>query len=382
VAKIQKVSLFDDESTNVTKSSYRYKSNLIKPYLCKRFKTSYPTIRLLKKLLSMVLMECIYNKAKQAGKCTVLFVITEKRTLKATDFILNKDIACIILWGDASKNASLTGKRALVNNSRATVINPRNNPRKAEFAETFYSIGKNSRLIPNEAEKLVESKLYPATLIIKKGEVAGADNATAGFPRPAFRIIETLPGINVVFGVFIQAFKTRKHMPTGVMAFADCAVHPDKGDVESARIVVGTAQTARNIAGIQPRVEIPGFVAKSSSTHPLFDKAIRATKLACEPKPSPEVDCETQSDTAIADQGGIHKASCSHVAGKVNVLIFPGLQPGNIVNTLVQLLSGSETAGQMLQGLAVPVNDLSRGCQVGNIVKLLAITAIQAAGTN
>jgi len=334
----------------------------------------------------MGLMESIRNKAKQAGKCIVLPEGTEERTLKAADFILKEGIARIILLGDENKIASLAGEWGLANIPKATIINPKNNPRKAEFAEMLYKIRKNKGLTLEEAEKLVEDPLYLATLIIKKGEadgeVAGADNATADVLRPAFQIVKTLPGINVVSGAFIMIFKEHKHVPDGVLVFADCAVHPDPTDVELAQIAVSTAQTARNIAGIQPRVAMLSFSTKGSAKHPMCDKVISATRLAREMEPSLEIDGEMQSDTAIVESVGIHKAPGSHVAGKANVLIFPDLQSGNIAYKLVQRLAGAEAIGPVLQGLAAPINDLSRGCSVSDIVNLVAITANQAAGTN
>lgn len=334
----------------------------------------------------MGLMESIRNKAKQAGKCIVLPEGTEERTLKAADFILKEGIARIILLGDEDKIAALANDWGLVNIPKATIINPKDNPRKAEFAEMLYKIRKNKGLEIAEAEKLVEDPLYLATLLIKKGEadgeVAGADNATADVLRPAFQIVKTLPGISVVSGAFIMIFKEHKHVPDGILVFADCAVHPDPTDVELAQIAISTAQTARNIAGLQPRVAMLSFSTKGSAKHPFCDKVISATRLAREMDPTLEIDGEMQSDTAIVESVGIHKAPGSHVAGKANVLIFPDLQSGNIAYKLVQRLAGAEAIGPVLQGLAAPINDLSRGCSVSDIVNLVAITANQAAGSH
>lgn len=334
----------------------------------------------------MGLMESIRNKAKQAGKCIVLPEGTEERTLKAADFILKEGIARIILLGDEDKIAALANDWGLVNIPKATIINPKDNPRKAEFAEMLYKIRKNKGLEIAEAVKLVEDPLYLATLLIKKGEadgeVAGADNATADVLRPAFQIVKTLPGISVVSGAFIMIFKELKHVPDGILVFADCAVHPDPTDVELAQIAISTAQTARNIAGLQPRVAMLSFSTKGSAKHPFCDKVISATRLAREMDPTLEIDGEMQSDTAIVESVGIHKAPGSHVAGKANVLIFPDLQSGNIAYKLVQRLAGAEAIGPVLQGLAAPINDLSRGCSVSDIVNLVAITANQAAGSH
>jgi len=183
----------------------------------------------------MGLMESIRNKARQAGKTIVLPEGTEERTLKAADFILKEQIAKIILLGDPEKIMMLAGEWGLDNISKAAIINPKNNPRRKEFAGLLYEIRKHKGLSMEEAEVLVEDPLYLATLLIKKGEadgeVAGADNATGDVLRPAFQIVRTLPGIHVVSGAFIMIFKEQKHVPGGILVFADCAVHPDPTDV-------------------------------------------------------------------------------------------------------------------------------------------------------
>ena len=333
---------------------------------------------------SMGLMESIRNKARQAGKTIVLPEGTEERTLKAADFILKEQIAKIILLGDPGRIMTLAGDWGLDNLSKAVIINPENNPRKKEFAGLLYEIRKHKGLSMEEAEVLVEDPLYLATLLIKKGEadgeVAGADNATGDVLRPAFQIVRTLPGIHVVSGAFIMLFKEQKHVPGGILIFADCAVHPDPSDVELAQIAVSTAQTARNIAGIEPRIAMLSFSTKGSAKHVMCDKVISATRLAREMEPGLQIDGEMQSDTAIVESVAMHKAPGSHVAGKANVLVFPDLQSGNIAYKLVQRLAGAEAIGPVLQGLAAPINDLSRGCSVSDIVNLVAITANQATG--
>lgn len=332
----------------------------------------------------MGLMESIRNKAKQARRTIVLPEGTEERTLKAADFLLKEQIARIILLGDTDKIMGLASEWGLQNIKNAQIINPQMNPRKKEFAELLVDLRKEKGLSMLEAEVLVENPLYLATLLIKKGEadgeVAGADNATADVLRPAFQIVKTLPGISVVSGAFIMIFKEHKHVPGGILVFADCAVHPDPTDVELAQIAVSTAQTARNIAGIEPRIAMLSFSTKGSASHAMCDKVISATQLAREMDPSLQIDGEMQSDTAIVESVAMHKAPGSHVAGKANVLVFPDLQSGNIAYKLVQRLAGAEAIGPVLQGLAAPINDLSRGCSVSDIVNLVAITANQAAG--
>ncbi len=332
----------------------------------------------------MGLMESIRSKAREAGKNIVLPEGTEERTLKAADFILKESIAKITLLGNSNKIFDLAQEFGLTNIGKAKIIDPLNNPEKRKYAELLYKIRKSKGLSFEEAEKLVENPLYLATLLIKNGdadgEVAGADNATGDVLRPAFQIVKTLPGINVVSGAFIMIFKEHKHVREGILVFADCAVHPDPNDVELAQIAVSTAQTTRSITGLEPRIAMLSFSTKGSAKHPMCDKVISATRLAREMDPSLQIDGEMQSDTAIVESVAIHKAPGSHVAGKANVLIFPDLQSGNIAYKLVQRLAGAEAIGPVLQGMAAPINDLSRGCSVSDIVNLVAITANQAAG--
>ena len=330
----------------------------------------------------MSLMETIRSKAKKAGKRIVLPEGTEERTLKAADILLNEEIAKIILLGNKEKIQSLAKDFGLNNISKATIIDPQNNPRKHDYAAMLYEIRKNKGLTIEAAEKLVEDPLYLSTLLIKNkeadGEVAGAGNNTADVLRPAFQIIKTLPGIGVVSGAFIMILENNKHVPDGLLIFADCAVHPDPTDEELAQIAVSTAATARNIVGIEPRVAMLSFSTKGSAKHQLCDKVINATRIASQIDPTLQIDGELQADTAIVEAIGKSKAPGSSIAGRANVLVFPDLQSGNIAYKLVQRLAGAEAVGPVLQGLAAPINDLSRGCSVSDIVNLVAITATQA----
>ncbi|MBN2520299.1 MAG: phosphate acetyltransferase, partial [Bacteroidales bacterium] len=214
------------------------------------------------------------------------------------------------------------------------------------------------------------------------GEVAGAENATSDVLRPALQFIKTMPGISVVSGAFIMILKDKKFGDDGVVIFADCAVFPDPTDKQLAEIAVTTAKTAKSIAKIEPRVAMLSFSTKGSARHEMVDKIVKATKIAREMNPTLIIDGELQADAAIVESVSAKKAPGSIIKGKANVLIFPSLESGNIAYKLVQRMAGAEAIGPILQGMAAPINDLSRGCSVDDIVNLVAITANQAAGLN
>jgi len=336
------------------------------------------------KLHQMDLITSIKNNARKQNKCIVLPEGTEERTLKAADEIIRDGIARIILLGNQQKINELAQNHGLNHISKATIIDPVAHAKKEFYADMLVEIRKSKGLTREEALKLVEDPLYLATLLIKNGEadgeVAGADNATGNVLRPAFQVVKTLPGISVVSGAFIMIMPDRKWGDDGIMVFADCAVHPDPTAQELAQIAVMTARTTRAIAGIEPRVAMLSFSTKGSAKHAMCDKVIEATRIAREMDPTLKIDGELQADAAIVEAIGKSKAPDSEIAGKANVLVFPTLEVGNIAYKLVQRLAGAEAVGPVLQGMAAPINDLSRGCSVEDIVSLVAITVNQAAG--
>jgi phosphate acetyltransferase len=273
----------------------------------------------------------------------------------------------------------------LKNLGMATLVDPMTHEKKEAYADMMVELRKSKGLTRDEALKLLQNPLYYATVMIKygdaDGEVAGADNATGDVLRPAFQFVKTLPGITVVSGAFLMFLNDREYGDNGLMVFADCAVHPDPTDRELAEIAVATAKTTRAIAHIEPRIAMLSFSTKGSASHAMVDKVVSATRIAREMDPSIRIDGELQADAAIVASVGLKKAPGSEIAGKANVLIFPNLECGNIAYKLVQRLGHAEAIGPVLQGMAAPINDLSRGCSVGDIVDLIAITANQAIGS-
>ena len=332
----------------------------------------------------MDLISSIKEKAKKHQKRIVLPEGLEERTIKAADILLQEEIAKIILLGNPGEIKAKADSLGLKNIDKATIIDPVQHAKKEEYISLMLELRKSKGLKREEAEKLIEDPLYLGTLIIKNGdadgEVAGAMNATGDVLRPAFQYVKTLPGISLVSGAFIMILKDHEFGEDGLMVFADCAVHPDPNDQQLAQIAVSTGKTTRAIAGFEPRIAMLSFSTKGSAKHEMVDKVVSATKIAKEMAPDMEIDGELQADAAISESSGKSKAPGSSIAGKANVLVFPSLEVGNIAYKLVQRLAHAEAVGPILQGLAAPINDLSRGCSVDDIVNLVAITANQAAG--
>jgi phosphate acetyltransferase len=332
----------------------------------------------------MNLLELIKQNAIKANKRIVLPEGLEERTLKAADIVLSEKIAQVILIGNAEKIHEAADKFGLKNISKAKLVDPFKHENKNKYIELMVELRKNKGLTKEEAAKLIENPLYLGTLMIKcgdaDGEVAGAMNATGDVLKPAFQYVKTLPGISVVSGAFIMILKDKEFGHDGMLIFADCAVHPNPTDRELAEIAIATARTTRAIAGFEPKIAMLSFSTKGSAHHEMCDKVISATKIAREMSPDLQIDGELQADAAIILSIGKSKAPGSAIAGNANVLIFPTLESGNIAYKLVQRLAHAEAVGPILQGMAAPINDLSRGCSVSDIVNMIAITSNQAAG--
>jgi phosphate acetyltransferase len=332
----------------------------------------------------MELLDSIKLNARKHNKRIVLPEGYEERTIKAADIAIEEALAQIILIGDPAEIKSHAAKLGLKNLGKATIVNPLSHPKKDHYIDMMVEIRKAKGMTREEAAKLIEDPLYLGVLMIKNGdadgEVSGADHATGDVLRPAFHYVKTAPGISVVSGAFIMILQDKSFGENGVLIFADGAVHPNPTDKELAEIAVASAHTAKALCGFEPKVAILSFSTKGSAKHELVDKVISATKIAQAMAPDLMIDGELQGDAALVESIGQKKAPGSKIAGKANVLIFPDLNCGNIAYKLVQRLAHAEAIGPILQGMAAPINDLSRGCSVSDIVSMIAIAANQAAG--
>jgi len=326
----------------------------------------------------------IKTRATQVNKTIALPEGEEERTLVAADEIIAKKLANIVLFGNKQTILQKSADLNLSNIKDARIVEPENYDRKEELAELMVEMRKHKGMTKEKALEQLLSPYYLSTLMIKinevDGMVGGAVASTATTITPAFQYIKTLPGISVVSGAFFMILPDTSFGDDGVMLFADCAVHPNPTDKELAEIAVASAKTAKSIGGLEPRVAMLSFSTKGSASHEIVDKVNNATKIAKEMQPDLIIDGEMQADAAIIAKIGQKKAPESSVAGNANILVFPDLNSGNISYKLVQRLAKAEAIGPVLQGLAAPINDLSRGCSSSDIVNLVAITANQAAG--
>lgn len=330
----------------------------------------------------MNLFEQMEERAKKDLRRLVLAEGTEPRTLEAADIVLAKGIAHLTLLGNKAEIERMAQEKGLKNIGKATIVDPENNPDLDKYAGLLYELRKNKGITMEDAVRLAKNPLYLACLMIKsgdaEGEVAGARSATGDVLRPALQIVKTEKGVSVVSGVFMLFTKYKEFGEDGFLMVGDIAVLPNPTAPELAQIAVSTAKTMRTLANIEPRVAMLSFSTKGSAKHEMVDKVVEATRLAKEMAPDLCLDGELQADAALVPTVGELKAPGSKVAGHANTLIFPTLEAGNIGYKLVQRLGGAEAIGPVLQGIAAPINDLSRGCSVSDIVKMIIVTANQA----
>lgn len=322
-------------------------------------------------------------RAKADKQRIVLPEAEEERTLKAADRVLADDIADIILIGNRDHIFEEAKEWGLSHIDKARIIDPLHFDKTEEYAEKLAELRKKKGMTIEQARELVKDPLYLGCMIIKTGDadgqISGALSTTGETLRPALQIIKCAPGITCVSGAMLLITKEPQYGENGVLVVGDVAVTPMPDAQQLAQIAVCTAQTAKSVAGFaEPRVAMLSFSTKGSAKHEVVDKVVEATKLAKEMDPELKIDGELQADAALVPSVGEKKAPGSEIAGKANVLVYPCLEVGNISYKMVQRLGGAEAIGPVLQGIARPVNDLSRGCSVDDIYKLVAITACQA----
>jgi phosphate acetyltransferase len=331
----------------------------------------------------MELLDRIKHNAKKHNKRIVLPEAYEERTIKAADIAITEGLARVILLGNPDEIKSHASRLGLNNIEKALIIDPKSHAKKDHYIDMMVELRKSKGMTREQASQLIEDPLYLGVMMIKNGdadgEVAGADHSTGDVLRPAFHYVKTAPGISVVSGAFIMILPDKNFGENGVLIFADGAVHPDPTDRELAEIAIATAHTAKCICDFEPKIALLSFSTKGSAKHVMVDKVVSATKIAQGMAPDLMIEGELQGDAALVEAIGQKKAPGSKIAGKANVLIFPDLNCGNIAYKLVQRLANAEAIGPILQGMAAPINDLSRGCSVNDIVSMIAITANQAA---
>ncbi|MBQ8198630.1 MAG: phosphate acetyltransferase [Lachnospiraceae bacterium] len=330
----------------------------------------------------MSYIDKIKEKARADKKTIVLPETSDKRTLIAASHIIQEGIADIIMVGDEEKIMDGAGWLE-VELDGVVVVNPKTSDLTEKYVQLLYETRKAKGMTVEKArEKLLSDYLTFGVMMVKAndadGMVAGACHATADTLRPALQILKTAPGVKLVSGFFIIDVPDCPYGANGTFLFADCGLNQDPTAEELAAIAETSAKSFQSLVGVKPMIAMLSHSTKGSAKHPLVDKVVEATQIAREQYPYLCIDGELQTDAALVPAVAKSKAPGSEVAGKANVLVFPNLDCGNIGYKLVQRLGKAEAYGPMLQGIAKPVNDLSRGCSWEDIVGVVALTAVQA----
>ncbi|NFG61608.1 MULTISPECIES: phosphate acetyltransferase [unclassified Clostridium] len=329
----------------------------------------------------MQLMEKMWLRAKSDKKKIVLPEGNEERNITAARKIVDNGLAHPILIGNREEVLKKADE-ININLENVEIIDPNDSDKLENYTKNFYELRKNKGMTMVKAEKIVRDPLYFATMMVKlddaDGMVSGAIHTTGDLLRPGLQIIKTMPGVSIVSSFFIMNVPGKEFGTDGTLIFADCAVNPNPNEDELAAIAIATAETAKKLCKMEPRVAMLSFSTMGSADNELVDKVRNATAKANALRPDLMIDGELQLDAAIIEKVAAQKAPNSKVAGKANVLVFPDLQAGNIGYKLVQRFANADAIGPVCQGFAKPINDLSRGCSADDIVNVVALTAVQA----
>lgn len=330
----------------------------------------------------MDLLGQIKKRAQENPQHIVLPEGDEPRTLEAANRVLRDKVAKLTLVGDVDVIMGMAKEKGYEMIKPEIIVDPKKSEKAEQYAEMLFELRKNKGMTIEEARKKVLDPLYYGCLMIKAGdadgELAGARNTTGNVLRPALQIVKTAKGFSCVSGGMILISKEQQYGEEGILVVGDVAVLPNPSVDELAQIAVATGGTMRAICGMEPRIAMLSFSTKGSAKNELVDRVVEATAKAKELAPDMMIDGELQADAALVESVGSLKCPGSPVAGKANTLVFPALETGNIAYKLVQRLGGAKAIGPILQGMAAPINDLSRGCSVEDVEMMIAITCNQA----
>lgn len=327
----------------------------------------------------MNFMEQMKGKAKEDKKRIVLPEASDLRVIQAASMVLQEDIAELILIGKEADILKLAGKLDL---SGATIINSETSEKRMEYSRAFYELRKAKGMTLEQSEEMIKDPVYFGMMMLQQGDadglVSGAIHSTADTLRPALQIVKTAKNEKLVSTFFIMDIPNCDYGQNGMLIFSDCALNENPNAEELAEIAVASARTMEKLLGTKPIVAMLSYSTFGSGKSALTEKVVQATRLAQAKAPDVLIDGEMQVDAALVQRVADLKAPGSPVAGKANILIFPDLNAGNMGYKLTERLAKAEAYGPITQGLAKPINDLSRGCKAEDIVGVIAITAVQA----